>query len=46
MFTTGAEGAEGVLCHLVLIGAPFQLRKPMSLAPQLAEAVQRLARCM
>lgn len=43
LFTTGAESAEGVLCHLLLIGAPFQLRKPRALGPQLSAAVQRLA---
>lgn len=44
LFSTGADSVEGVLCHLLLIGAPFELRKPRALQPELAAAVKRLAR--
>ncbi|MBK6811687.1 MAG: WYL domain-containing protein [Sandaracinaceae bacterium] len=43
LFSTGADSVEGVLCHLLLIGAPFELRKPRALQPELAAAVKRLA---
>jgi len=44
LFRTGADSAAGVLCHLALIDAPFQLHEPLSLAPELRAAVGRLAR--
>ena len=46
LFSTGADSVEGVLCHLLLIGAPFVLRKPRALQPVLAVVGRRRGRAV